>query len=122
MHSTFRPLAKPRGTVWFTTQQLGRHKLSPVVSKLCKEAGIVGYRTNHSLRASAVTKMYDNEVDEQLICEVTGHRSNAVRGYKRTSDKLKRKVNCVVHVCRVCRRAIWRRPDKLRHQLHRPSQ
>ena len=40
--------------------------------------------------------MYGNEVDEQLICEVTGHRSNAVRGYKRTSDALKRKVNCVV--------------------------
>ena len=89
-----RPVANPKNHVWCTAQQLGRHKLSCVVSDLCEAAG--GHHANHSLRASAATRMYDSEVDEQLICEVTGHRSNAVRGYKRTSDALKRKVNCVV--------------------------
>ena len=66
------------------------------MSNLCKNAGLPGYRTNHSLRASAATRMFDQQVDEQLICEVTGHRSNAVRNYKRTSETLKRKVNAVV--------------------------
>ena len=34
--------------------------------------------------------MYECGVDEQLICERTGHRSVAVRSYKRTSsDQLK---------------------------------
>ncbi|CAC5407722.1 unnamed protein product [Mytilus coruscus] len=61
-----------------------------------REAGIGGYRTNHSLRASAATRMYDAGVDEQLICEVTGHRSNAVRNYKRTNEKQKRKINSVI--------------------------
>ena len=91
-----RPLANPKNHVWYTARHLGRHKLSCVVSDLCKAAGIPGHHTNHSLRASAATRMYDSEVDEQSICEVTGHRSNAVRGYKRTSDALKRKVNRVV--------------------------
>jgi hypothetical protein len=58
--------------------------------------GLFGYRTNHSLRATAASRLYDEQVDEQLICEVTGHRSNAVRNYKRTTDTLKRKVNAVV--------------------------
>lgn len=91
-----RPLSDPKNAIWFAAQPLGRHKLAQVVSNLCKNAGLPGYRTNHSLRASAATRMFDQQVDEQLICEITGHRSNAVRNYKRTSETLKRKVNAVV--------------------------
>lgn len=91
-----RPLAKPKGTIWFASQPIGRHKLAKVVEDLCKEAGLGGYRTNHSLRASAATRLYDQHVDEQLITEVTGHRSNAVRNYKRSSENLKRHVNSIV--------------------------
>ncbi len=35
--------------------------------------------------------MYDHGVDEQVIKEVTGHRSDAVWAYKRTSDNLLKK-------------------------------
>jgi integrase len=91
-----RPLAKPKGALWYAAQPLGRHKLANVVSDVCKQGGLSGYRTNHSLRASAASRLYDENVDEQLICEVTGHRSNAVRNYKRTTTSLKRKVNSVV--------------------------
>jgi len=48
-------------------------------------AGFEGFRSNHSLRASAASRLYQQGFDEQLICETTGHRSNAVRGYKRTT-------------------------------------
>jgi hypothetical protein len=91
-----RPLAKPKDQVWYAAQPMGRHKLSQVVANMCKQAGLAGHRTNHSLRATAASRLYDEQVDEQLICEVTGHRSNAVRNYKRTTEKLKRKVNAVV--------------------------
>lgn len=47
-------------------------------------------------RASNATHIYDQHVDEQLICEITGHPSKAVRNYKRTSETLNRKVNSVV--------------------------
>ena len=56
-----------------------------------------GYFTNHSLRASAATRLFNEGVDEQLICEQTGHRSSAVRAYKRTSLDQKEKVSDIVN-------------------------
>ena len=60
------------------------------MSEIAKKLGIEGRVTNHSLRATAASCLYNENVDKQLICEVTGHRSNAVRSYKRTcEDQLK---------------------------------
>ena len=46
-----------------------------------------GHYTNHCLRSGAAMKMYQHDLDEQLIMEVIGHRSLAVRSYKRTSER-----------------------------------
>ena len=55
--------------------------------RLCKSAGIEGYKTNHSLRATVTSRLYQAGVDEQLVMERTGHRSvEGVRSSKRTSD------------------------------------
>jgi hypothetical protein len=54
-----------------------------------KEGGYQGYYTNHSLRVSTATRLFDKCVDEQLIMARTGHSStDGVRAYKRTSVKL----------------------------------
>ena len=53
---------------------------------MCIDAGMEGFYSNHSLRATAATRMYSADLPEQLICEKTGHRSEAVRSYKRTSS------------------------------------
>ena len=64
------------------------HTINNTMSKVCKAAGIVGFKTNHSLRATAATRLYQSGVDEQLIMEKTGHRSlEGVRSYKRTSTE-----------------------------------
>ena len=85
-----RPLANVKGNTWFSSQPIGRNTLSHVVSKLAEQAGLKGNFSNHSLRATSASRLYNANVDEQLICKVTGHRSNAVRGYKHTSNsKLK---------------------------------
>ena len=90
-----RPLAHPRGRVWYVSQPIGRNTLSKVVGNLAADAGLKGNYSNHSLRATAASRLYNANVDEQLISEVTGHRSNAVREYKGTSnDQLK----CVSNV------------------------
>ena len=91
-----RPLDHIKGDIWFCSSAVGRHKLDTVAAEICKQGNLGGYRTNHSLRASAVTRMFDAEVDEQLICEVTGHRSSAVRSYKRTNTAKQRKVSAIV--------------------------
>ena len=49
---------------------------------MCKNAGLPRHYTDHSLWSTAATKMYQHDLDEQLIMEITGHRSLAVRSYK----------------------------------------
>ena len=79
-----QPLAKPVSDVWFSSQPLGENDLSKVVAKLCERCNLKG------LRASAASRLYQKGFDEQLICETTGHRSNALQAYKSTSDGQKR--------------------------------
>ena len=50
---------------WCSKCPLGHNPLS----------GIAGYKTNHSLRATATTHLYQCGVDEQMVMELTGHRS-----------------------------------------------
>ena len=82
------PLKNPTQDCWFSRIPIGHNKLADTVPRLMREAGIEGYFTNHSLRATATTRLYDAQVDEASIMERTGHRSvNGVRTYKR-SEKL----------------------------------
>ena len=51
---------------------LGHKTLASTVKQLCEAAGIKVLKTNHSLHATATTRLYEAKVDEQLICEKTG--------------------------------------------------
>ena len=81
-----QPKKKFSENVWFLDRPVGVNKLRKTIKELCKQGGIDGFFTNHSLRLTAATNLYRNNVDEQLIQEITGHRSLAVCSYKRTSD------------------------------------
>ena len=52
------------------------------MSTICSAAGIGGYKTNHSLRATSATRLYHQG---QLIME--HHSIEGVRSYKRTDEK-----------------------------------
>ena len=53
------------------------------VMNLCAQVGVEGYKTNHSLRRTAATRLFQAGCDEQLIMDATGHRStDGVREYK----------------------------------------
>ena len=58
-----------------------------MVKTMMSEAGVEGYYTNHSLRATAVSRLFQNDVDDKLIDGVTAHRSDALQGYKRAELK-----------------------------------
>ena len=81
---------------WYLDRPVGVNTLREVVKTICSDAGVGGYFTNHSLRSSSATRMYQGCVDEQVIQEITGHRSLAVRSYKRTSDDQKRKASQII--------------------------
>ena len=83
-----QPLRNPTPHCWYSQEPLGHNKLAGTVSRLCKSAGIKGFKTNHSLRVTNATRLYSSGTDEQLIMERTGHRStDGVRPYKRTSEE-----------------------------------
>ena len=92
------PLSRPRGGVWYSKTPFGHNILGKVVTDMMKEAGYEGHYSNHSLRASLATRLYDAEVDEQLIMSRTGHSSTeGVRAYKRASTKLKQVTSDVLN-------------------------
>ncbi|CAB3997374.1 Zinc finger MYM-type 2 [Paramuricea clavata] len=51
-----------------------------------EKAGVNGHFTNHSLRATAVSRLFREGVDDKLIKGVTGHRSEALDCYKRETE------------------------------------
>ena len=79
--------------VWFCDQPLGANKVASAVKDLCKQEGLVGQFTNHSLRATSASRMYHSGIPEQVIKEVTGHRSDCVRICKRTCDDIRQKAS-----------------------------
>ena len=64
--------------------------LNEMVKKMRSEAGLHGNFTNHSLRASGATQLFQNNVSENVIQEVTGHWSTKVlRQYERVAMQQK---------------------------------
>ncbi len=88
-----RPKKNYSPTDWYLDSPVGVNTLSTIVKNMFRKIGKDGHYTNHSLRATSATRMYDAGVSEQVISEVTGHRSMAIREYKRTSNNLKRKAS-----------------------------
>ena len=71
---------------WFLDRPVSVNKLRDTGKELCKTAKLPGFYSNYSLRATAATIMYHSDIDEQVIQEVMGHHSIAMRSYKRTSQ------------------------------------
>ena len=55
-----RSLEEQEGDCWYSTQPVGRNKLNISISKMCKNAGIPGFHTNYSLRATAATRLHQS--------------------------------------------------------------
>ncbi len=75
---------------WYADKPIGINVLKKTMKTIAEKGGLLGYFTNHSLHSSCATRMYSAGVDEQLIMETTGHHSECVRQYKRTSEDLLR--------------------------------
>ena len=89
-------LRKPKPNVWYGTTPLGVNKVRLVVKEMLKDAGLDGFFTNHSLRRTAATRLFQAGQNVKLIKEVTGHISNAVDKYEITSDKQKMEISSII--------------------------
>ena len=64
------------------------------MKRLCKDAGITGNKTNHSLRATTATRGLDMGIPEKMLMERTGHRSvESLFRYRRPSEEQKTMVS-----------------------------
>ena len=81
---------------WFLIQPVGRNTLASMVKNMCSQIGVTG-KTNHSLRATGATRLFEANVPEKLIQERTGHKStDALRRYERTSVVQQKAVSSVI--------------------------
>ena len=71
----------------YSKQVIGRNKLSGLVKEMCAKAGLSGNFANHSGKVTCATQLFAENIDEQLMMRQTGHRSTAVRSYKRPTAK-----------------------------------
>ena len=63
---------------------------------MLSSADIDGYFTNHSLRRSGCTRLFQAGIDRKIVKEISGHRSDAVDKYQITSDIQKQQVSNVI--------------------------
>ena len=71
-------------SLWVTTNSIPSWKLTMMA---VYKAGIKGYFADHSLRATAVSRLSQEGVNEKLIRGVTEHRSEALQSYKRETNE-----------------------------------
>ena len=73
---------------WFI-MPVSINTLNNVVSKVCRSLDVTfpNY-TNHSLRATAASRMFEKGVPEKIIAERTDHRSlSGLRTYEKTTEE-----------------------------------
>ena len=83
-------LKNPKEEQWYSKAPIGHNTLSGFVKGMMEAAGFQGNFTNHSLRVTAVTRLFDCGQDIKVIKNQTGHRSDALLAYRRIdTDRLK---------------------------------
>ncbi len=73
---------------WFSPVPVEKNMLATMLKNMCSEAQIDGRKTNHSLRATGASELFQAGVPEKIIKERTGHHSlEALRTYERTTTE-----------------------------------
>ena len=76
----------------FHKAPLGINTLNNILPDLCVAAGFER-KTSHSLRITTASRLFQNSVQEKLIRQRTGHRSNALFTYEKNSAQQEMEVS-----------------------------
>lgn len=71
----------------YSKQVMGVNKLGKIIKDMCSGAGFHGNFSNYSGKRTCATNLFQSGIEEQLVMSRTGHRSTAVRNYKRPSQE-----------------------------------
>ena len=69
--------------------------MQPVTGRMLKDV-TEGFVSNHSLRRSGTSRLFQAGIDRKLVKEYTGHRSYAVDQYQITSDAQRTKMSNII--------------------------
>ena len=88
------PFTPLREHSWYFSDPFSFKALATLFKSMTTEAGLEGNFTNHSLRATGATVLYDAGIPEGVIQKHTGHKSlDALRCYDRTTMTLNLEVS-----------------------------
>ena len=80
----------------YTRQRVGVNQLKKIMSTVSCAAGVSGY-TNHCLRATAMTRMFNQGVPEKIIADKSGHKSlDGLRAYEHPSTVLEKAAGDII--------------------------
>ena len=91
-----RSLEKFTPAQWYSEQVVGLNTLHKIMTELSEKTGLKGFFTNHSLRRSGTTRLFQAGIDRKIIKEFTGHASDAVDKYQETSHTQRQKLSEVI--------------------------
>ena len=89
-------LQKSTPTQWYAEQVIGFGTLSKTIKTMLYDARINRIFTGHSLRRSAISRMFRAGMQKKIIREMSGHRSDALEQYEITSDKQKEQASAIL--------------------------
>ena len=82
-----KPVNMEDDNPWYSSQRIGRNRISQLMKTICSVSGVQNKYTNHSLRATGATRLFQSGTPENVIMERSGHRStDGVRQYERVSQ------------------------------------
>ena len=64
------------GKSWYKTTPMSVNSLKMMMPRVSELAGLCNRYINHSLRATAATRMFASGIPEKVIAEFTGHKSS----------------------------------------------
>ena len=82
---------------WYDDQVVGRDPLNELMKTISKDAQLSMKYTNHSIRATMITKLDEKGFEARHIQAVSGHKSeNTIKCYSK-NVQMQRKDKCQMH-------------------------
>ena len=83
---------------WYSKEVIGKNTLVNMMKQISNKAGLSRVYTNHCVRASTITNLYQAGIDTQQICSITKHKSESTLSHyiSSTSDEQKLKASRIL--------------------------
>ena len=91
-----RSIVRTTPAQWYSSRVMGVNAIKKVVGEMLKDVKLDGFFSNHSLRRSGTTRLFQAGVDRKIVKEYTRHVSNAVDQYQVTSHSQRKSLSNII--------------------------